>query len=361
MPDGLSYISDKFRSLSTYQEGFHDEDQMKTMIYKKFGRKTFQTSLLGFGGFELALCHGTPQEQDAIDTVIAAVKSGINYIDTAPFYGQGKSEIVLGKALKHIPRHAYYLATKVGRYGPDTSNLFDFSAARTLKSVEESLSRLGVDSVDILQVHDLEFAPNIDIILSETLPALQKLKDCGKIKYIGITGYPLCQLKEVLERSLVAIDVVLSYCRLTLFDDSLSSYIPYFKSKNVALINAASLGMGLLTNHGPPAWHPSAPALKEVCRNAAQFCQVEGVDISKIALMHSFSHPDIHVHLVGMNNKEVLEKNLSVVKYLLNGFSAHEKDVKDKVMRSFESCPETDWEHKDVEKYWAKMKSLTQK
>ncbi|KFM61768.1 General stress protein 69, partial [Stegodyphus mimosarum] len=114
---------------ATYKKGFHNEVKSSKMIYKSFGSTGLKVSVLGLGGSELALCYGISEEQEGINTVLEAVKSGINYIDTAPFYGHGKAEKVLGKALKNIPRDTYYLATKVGRYGPELQNMFDFSPA----------------------------------------------------------------------------------------------------------------------------------------------------------------------------------------------------------------------------------------
>lgn len=91
-------------------------------------------------------------EKEAIATIRQALKSGINYLDTAPFYGQGKSEEIYGKALKDIPREAYYIATKVGRYELEPEKMFDFSAKKTRESVEKSLKLLGLDYVDVIQV-----------------------------------------------------------------------------------------------------------------------------------------------------------------------------------------------------------------
>lgn len=81
-----------------------------------------------------------------------AIKSGINYIDTAPFYGQGKSEQVLGQALKDVPREAYYIATKVGRYELDVEKQFNFTAKKVAEEFDNSLRYLGLDHVDIIQV-----------------------------------------------------------------------------------------------------------------------------------------------------------------------------------------------------------------
>lgn len=91
-------------------------------------------------------------EEQAIETIRQAIRSGINYIDTAPYYGQGRSEQVYGKALKGVPREAYYIATKVGRYEVAPKKQFDFSAEKTLKSVDVSLSYLKLDYVDVIQV-----------------------------------------------------------------------------------------------------------------------------------------------------------------------------------------------------------------
>lgn len=334
--------------LPTFQKDFHNEE-CKKMVYRPFGNTGLHTSVLGFGGAQLALCDDNVKEQEGIETVIAALKSGINYIDTAPYYGQGKAENVLGKALKFVPRNSYYLATKVGRYGHDISDMFDFSAERTFKSVEESLCKLGVDYFDVLQVHDIEFAPNIDVIINETLPAMQKIKDMGKAKFIGITGYPLNKLKEVIDKSSIQIDAVLSYCRCTLFDDSLLTYIPFFKEKKMAIVNAASLGMGLLTHQGPPEWHPAGQKIKDACFKVAKYCKDQNVNVSKLAFSHSLSQSeDINVHLVGMESKEKLRLNLE---FLWNGLSDHELAVKKEMLMIFKNLEETHWENVELNKF----------
>lgn len=345
-----------YKQLPTYQEGFHNESLCKSMVYSSFGKTGLEVSLLGLGTSELALVYNTPEEENGIQTVVNAIKSGINYIDTAPYYGQGKAEIVLGKALKQIPRNTYYLATKVSRYGAEPQNMFDFSGSFALKSFDESLQRLGVDYVDIIQVHDVEYAKDADIVVNETLPALQKLKDMGKVKFIGITGYTLARLKEVLERTAVHVDIVLSYCRCTLFDNSLKDYIPFFKEKNLAIINAAILGMGLLTHNGPPDWHPTGPEIKKACMLAAQYCKEQNVNISKLAACYSFSQPDIGTHLIGMQNERLLEANLIS---LHGGLSPHEEQVKLEIIEKyFKNLTKTHWENVDVNIYWENMKKL---
>lgn len=96
------------------------------------------------------------------------------------------------KALKKIPRKSYYLSTKVGRHSDCT---FDYSRKAIVKSIDNSLKTLNVDYIDILYVHDVEFCPSIEMLLNETLPELERLRLLGKIRYIGISGYPLSLIR----------------------------------------------------------------------------------------------------------------------------------------------------------------------
>ena len=173
----------------TFVPGWHDEATVRAMPYRPLGPNGPLVSLLSFGASSLAGAFRADLiEAESLKVVEAAVRSGINLIDTAPWYGFGESERILGIALKAVPREAYYLHTKVCRYLPGVLQQFDFTYARTIKSVEESLARLQLDYIDCVQVHDPEFAPSLDIVLSEVLPALQHLKERGLIRRIGITG-----------------------------------------------------------------------------------------------------------------------------------------------------------------------------
>ena len=220
------------------------------MRFRALGSTGLQLSILGMGGSGYGNVYGKYNEERAISALRSGLKRGINYIDTAYWYGQGKSETFLGKALKGVPRDTYFIGTKVGRYERDFPRMFDFSAEMVTKSTHDSLKRLQVDYVDILQIHDVEFAPTIEQITKETLPALQRLKEQGLCRFIGITGYTLSVLRRIIEQSTVPIDCVLSYCRLTLNDSSLTDDFEFFKSRNVGIINASPVGMGLLTSDG---------------------------------------------------------------------------------------------------------------
>jgi L-galactose dehydrogenase len=277
------------------------------MLYRTLGSTGLDVSVLGYGASPLGSVFRAIDESEGIRAVHTALDLGVNFIDVSPYYGLTRAEVVLGKALASVPRERYILATKVGRYGPDA---FDFSAARVATSVEESLRRLGVAHVDLLQCHDIEFG-SLDQIVSETLPALEQVRQQGKARFIGITGYPLRIFREVLARGNV--DTILSYCHYCLNDTSLASLLPDLTARGVGVINASPLSMGLLTDRGAPEWHPAPASLKEACRRAASHCRDRGADIAELALRFSLAHPAIATTLVGTASPENLRRNVAAV------------------------------------------------
>src|SRR5205085_12653576 len=130
---------------------------------------------------------------EALRSGQVALDSGMNIIDTSPFYGRGMSEVLLGIAHRGVQRERYLIGTKLGRY--DLAH-FDFSAKRVGESVDISLHRLGVDYLDIVLCHDIEFVP-MQQIVDETLPALRKAQAAGKVRFVGISGYPMKAFKYV--------------------------------------------------------------------------------------------------------------------------------------------------------------------
>ena len=277
------------------------------MEYRTLGQTGLNVSALGFGASPLGSVFNQINESDGIRTVHAALDFGINYIDVSPYYGLTKAETVLGKAFQGIPRDRYYIATKVGRYGAD---VFDFSAARVVASIDESLSRLGLTYIDVLQCHDIEFG-SLDQVINETLPALRQICLQGKARFIGITGLPLKIFETVLDQTNV--DVVLSYCRYNLYDTGLTRILPRLNEKKLGIINASPLGMGLLTNQGVPIWHPASTLIRETCTRAATFCREQGQDISKLALQFAIANPAVQTTLVGMADLAVLQKNIDYI------------------------------------------------
>jgi len=274
--------------------------------YRVLGKTGLRVSALGFGASSLGGgMFGRPvEEAEAIRTVHTTLDLGINFIDVSPFYGYTKAETVLGKALKGIPRSSYYLATKVGRYGDDA---FDFSAKRTIASVDESLARLGVEYVDIIQSHDNEYG-NLDQVIGETIPALRKLQQTGKVRFVGITGYPLKIFSYIAARA--EVDTILSYNHYSLNDTTLTELIPFLESKGVGIISASPVSQGLLTNQGTPDWHPAPNNVKKICAEAATYCRSQGADIAKLAMQFALTNPRIATTVVGTANPENIKKNV---------------------------------------------------
>lgn len=276
------------------------------MQYQPLGRTGLKLSKLSYGASPLGSVFRNITQSEGIRTVHTALDLGINHIDVSPYYGDTVAEQVLGKALATVDRDNYILSTKAGRYGADFSD-FDFSAKRIRQSLEESLTRLGVDGVDILYLHDIEFA-HLSQIFEESLPCLQALKNEGKIKFIGVTGYPVKIFEETINQ--FDIDCILTYCRYGLHDTSLASLIPQLDEKGIGIINASPTGMGLLTQRGAPSWHPGSQALIDASAKAVALCNERGVDITEVALQFAIDHPSIVSTLVGTANPVNIEKNV---------------------------------------------------
>lgn len=276
------------------------------MQYQELGKTGLKLSKLSYGASPLGGVFRNISEKEGIRTVHTALDLGINHIDVSPYYGDTVAETVLGKALSTVSRDNYILSTKAGRYGAHFSD-FDFSAKRIRKSLEESLTRLGVDEVDILYLHDIEFA-ELSQIFNESLPCLQALKEEGKIKCIGVTGYPIKIFEETIEQ--FDIDCILTYCRYALNDTNLTRIIPKLDVKGIGIINASPTGMGLLTERGAPAWHPGSNELKLAAQKAVALCKERGVDITEVALQFAIDHPSIVSTLVGTANPANIEKNV---------------------------------------------------
>ena len=224
------------------------------MSNKKLGKTDIFLPPFSIGTATFGNVYGKMDNNIMKELVKKAIENDLNYFDTSPYYGNTLSEINLGKALEGIPKDKFIISTKVGRYGDD---LFDFSESTIKTSINLSLERLKLDYVDILLLHDIEFG-DIDQILNETLPALQKIKQSGKARYIGFSCYPIELIKRVIEKSKINIDVILSYAHCCLLNNKLECIIPFLKKQNIGIINASPLCMGLLSSNSLPDWHPAS-------------------------------------------------------------------------------------------------------
>ena len=159
------------------------------MEYRELGKTGLRLSALGFGASSLGGVFHSLREEDGIRAVFAAIEGGINFIDVSPYYGYLKAEQVLGKALRQIPRDKYILSTKVGRYGKDGVNSWDYSAKRAHDSVFESMERLGVDYIDFYLCHNVNEG-SIDTFMNLEVPQfMERMKAEGKIRYLGFSSH----------------------------------------------------------------------------------------------------------------------------------------------------------------------------
>ena len=285
------------------------------MQYRELGKTGLKISNLSFGASSLGSVFHETKEAESIKAVETAIEGGINFIDVSPYYGHYKAETVLGKALKIIPRDKYYLSTKVGRYGKDGKNTWDYSGKRATESVYESMDRLNIDYIDLINVHDIEFQAalpgGLQKVCEETLPALVELKKKGVVGHVGITDLQLKNLKWVIDHTEEGtVESVLNFCHYCLNDDELVDYLDYFEGKGIGVINASPLSMGLLTMRGVPDWHPAPKPLVEACAKAAQYCQEKGYPIEKLAIQYSVANPRIAGTLFSSANPENVKRNI---------------------------------------------------
>lgn len=272
------------------------------MQYRPLGNTGLALPSLSFGASSLGSEFRQVDLNEALKSVHTALDLGMNFIDTSPYYGRGMSEVLLGIALRGVPREKYLLGTKLGRY--DGAH-FDFSARRVVESVDISLHRMGVSHLDIILCHDIEFV-EMSQIVDETLPALRRLQKQGKVRFVGISGYPMNIFRYVLERA--ELDVVLSYNHYTLQNTMLADLVPYLRSKEVGIMNAAPFSARLLTNLPLPPWHKATPQVREICKAAADHCQKRGVDIAQLALQFSLANQDLATCIVGSANPANVRK-----------------------------------------------------
>ncbi len=273
------------------------------MQRRKLGQTELELPILSFGASSL----GAEFRGVTLDEVFASVKTaldlGMNFIDTSPFYGRGMSEVLLGVALKDVPRDSYNICTKLGRF--DIGH-FDFSARRVAESVDVSLHRLGCGHLDIVLCHDIEFVP-LQQIVDETLPALRKQQQAGKVRYIGFSGYPQKIYHAILAQT--DVDCVMSYNQYTLQNTRFADEtIPLLKNKKVGVMNAGPFAARLLTNSTLPTWFRDPTNVQQAARRGAEHCSSQGVDIAQLALQFCLLNEDITTTVAGSANPNNIRK-----------------------------------------------------
>ena len=272
------------------------------MELRKLGNTDMELPVISFGASSLGQEFRKVKLDEALKSVDVALELGMNFIDTSHFYGRGMSEVLLGIALRDVPRDKYTLCSKLGRYD---LNHFDYTPRRIVESVDISLHRLGVDYLDIMLCHDIEFV-DMQQVVDEAIPKLREIQKEGKIRYVGISGYPMKVFEFVLEQT--DLDCILSYNQYQMQNTRLADLVPLFKEKGVGIMNAGPFAARLLTNAPLPPWHKEPENVKNTCRKAAEFCQSQGVDIAQLAVQFCIENPDMTTTISGSANPDNIRK-----------------------------------------------------
>ncbi|AQZ69015.1 L-fuco-beta-pyranose dehydrogenase [[Actinomadura] parvosata subsp. kistnae] len=277
----------------------------------------------GFGGAPIGNLYDEVAEEQARATVDAAWDSGVRLYDTAPHYGLGLSERRLGAAL--AGRSGYLLSTKVGRLlrpkasGPghdddifdvsgELERVWDFSAAGVRASLDESLERLGLPSVDIALIHDPD--NHADQAIGEAYPALAELRAAGRVRAIGVGmnqwEVPLRFVQET------DIDVVMLAGRYTLLDQSGLPLLDECAKRGVKVLAAGVFNSGILATHEPAGTYdyaPAPPRLLERARRIAGICERHDVTLPHAALAFPLRHEAITTIVLGARTPEEVRRN----------------------------------------------------
>ncbi len=263
------------------------------METRLLGRTGIELTKLGFGASSIGAEFGQFDLDQSLRSVRTAIDAGIRFIDTAAYYGRGMSEVLLGQVLPKYPRDSLVVSTKLGRYAPKH---FDFSAKRVAESIDVSLERMRLDMIDLVFVHDIEYG-DVQQVIDETLPALKKQVEKGKVRAIGISGYPMKNFQRVIPTGLL--DCVITYNHYTLQNDMALQWLPLAQKHGVGVINAAPFSARLLTDLPLPPWHKAPKEVREVAAKASQWCKDRGTRIEKLALQFSVSNQAFASCLIG--------------------------------------------------------------
>ena len=298
--------------------------QPTELVY--LGRTGVAVTRLGLGTAALPGLYTAVEESDAIATVQAALRAGLNFLDTAPMYGHGKAEELLGQALAGVPRDSYVLSTKVGRIlvpedparmtGSQWKNLspyrweFDFSRDAVLRSFEESLQRMKLDRIDILLIHDPD--DHWEVAIREAYPAIHELRSQGVVKAIGAGMNQWQMLKRFAEEG--DFDCFLLAGRYTLIDHSaLPEFLPLCARKGISVILGGPYNSGILAGGTTFNYVPAPPELLARVKAIEAVCARHQVDLKALALQFGFGHSSVVSVIPGAKSPGELSENFALL------------------------------------------------
>ncbi|MEW2401278.1 aldo/keto reductase [Streptomyces sp. NPDC046862] len=295
----------------------------------RLGRSAVEVTELGFGGGPLGGLFEPLDDDTAAEALAAAWAAGIRYFDTSPHYGIGHSERRIGELLRTKPRGDFTLSTKVGRLlvpqdpagrrdesfqVPATHRrVWDFSRDGVLRSVEDSLTRMGADRVDVLFLHDAE--QHLESALRDGFPALAELRSQGVVGAVGAGMYDPAKLTTLVRET--DADVVMLSGRYTLLDHSaLDDLLPACAERGVSVLAASVFNSGLLATPRPTsgARYDYAPASSEQLSRAhllADVCETHGVTLPQAAMAFPLFHPVVTSVVLGMRSAHEVRRNVA--------------------------------------------------
>ena len=297
----------------------------------RLGRTALTVTALGFGATAIGGMYTEVSDDAAVDTVAAAWAVGLRYFDAAPQYGRGNGEVRLGRGLAGYPREDYVLSSKVGRLlradapphpddfdstgrpydagAPDVATVYDYSRDGVLRSIEESLTRLGTDRLDIALVHDPD--DYVDEALATALPTLIELRDQKVVTAIGAGMNQTTALERFARES--DPDMFLLAGRYTLLEQTaLQSFLPLCAQRGIAVVAGGVFNSGLLADAGAGARYNYDPAPADLiarARRLSELCQRHGVPLKAAALQFPIAHPCVAAVLTGVLSRAELDEN----------------------------------------------------
>jgi D-threo-aldose 1-dehydrogenase len=299
---------------------------MNPLEKARIGRTNLTVSRLGLGTAALPGLYAAVDRGDAIGAIRQALARGLNLIDTAPMYGHGMSEELLGEALAGVPRESYVLSTKVGRLlAPEDPvkmadsqwrNIspyrwyFDFSREAILRSHEESLKRMKVDRVDILLIHDPD--DHWEDAIRFAYPAIHRLREEGTVKAIGAGMNQWQMLKRFAEEG--DFDCFLLAGRYTLLDRTAEpEFLPVCERKGTSILIGGPYNSGILAGGTTFNYAPAPAEMLERVARMRRVCDSYGVDLKAAALQFPFRHPAVAATIPGARTAVELDQNVQLL------------------------------------------------
>jgi len=280
------------------------------------GKTDLPVPRFGLGTAPIGNLYEKLSDEQAVSTIHYALEQGVNFLDTAPLYGEGLAEHRLGQALAGIPRDSYILQTKVGRLvQPDGQVTFNYSRDEILRSIEASLERLKLDRIDILLVHDADVDNKYDLALNEAFPTLVELREQGVIKAVG-AGMNQWEMEWDFARH-IDVNCFLLAGRYTLLEQTSLDFLDYCQQNDISIFLGGVYNSGILAiGPQPGAKYNYADAPADILARVARLqavCERYQVPLNVAALNFPLAHPAVTSLVVGAIKPEEVAANIEAL------------------------------------------------